>query len=484
MKNLTIQKTTLVIVFALLFAIALRVPVDADTWWHVHSGGYTLSNGMAYSDPFSHTFENEAWVNSSWGSQIVMFGFWKFAGYPGLAFFGATLALASMGLVYSISAGNVYLRAFILILGSTSAAIFWAARPQMISFFFSAFLLYLLYKHKQDGRDWLWAIIPLMWIWSGFHAGWMVGYLFLIAFIVGELFNNLTGIDENTMSWASWRKLVIATLISVPFIALSPYFLNNMLVPFNTVNIEPLRGFIQEWQSPNFQGSNTWPFIAMIMLMFMALWTSKLKFDWSGFFLLIGTFFLALLYGRNIALFTLVATPILTHHLDNALTERNIILRPRRSVPPTIAIINLTLIVLVISSVGLYTFGLLMPENIEATQSEVLPVSAVDYLNENDLPREMFNSYNWGGYLMFAAPDYPVFVDGRIDMYLDFVIDYASIYFDNVDDLEAELEAYNINLVLVEVVAPINDALAESDNWTLEYEDELAVIWLRSNNNE
>ena len=482
MQKLTIQRTSLIIVFVMLFTIALRVPTDTDTWWHIRSGEYTLNNGMIHSDPFSHTFADEAWINHSWGSQILMFGIWEVAGNAGLAFYTAILAVAGMALLYQISTGNTYLRAFILILGATTAAVFWSARPQMISFFFTTLILWLMYRYKRENKDWLWAIIPVMWLWSNLHAGWSIGYLFLIAFIVGEAFNNLMSITENTMSWAGWRKLVLATLISIPFLALSPYFLDNMLVPFNTVNIEPLRAFIQEWQSPNFQGQGTWAFIAMIMLLFMALWTSKLKFDWSGFFLLIGTLFLALLYSRNIAVFAVVATPILTHHLDNALTERKLILRPRQSVPRPMAIINVTLIVITILGVGLYAAGLLLPANVEEMQVDILPVAAVNYLNENDLPAELFNSYNWGGYLMFAAPDYPVYVDGRTDLYGDFVTDYASIYFDRADDIEAELEAQNINLVLVEVSAAINDALAESDNWTLEYEDELAMIWLRSDN--
>jgi hypothetical protein len=144
------------------------------------------------------------------------------------------------------------------------------------------------------------------------------------------------------------------------------------------------------------------------------------------------------------------------------------------------ALINLALIVLAVLGVGAYVIGLLLPENIEKVQNERLPVAAVNYLNEHDLARELFNSYNWGGYLIFAAPDYPVYVDGRTDLYGDFVTDYARLYYDSADDLEAELASQNVNLVLVEKGAPITDALAESDNWTLEYEDDIAMIWVRS----
>lgn len=484
MRNLTIQRTTIVIVFAMLFVIALRVPTDTDTWWHIRSGEYTLENGMIFGDPFSHTFADEAWINHSWGSQIILYGIWKLGGNVGLALYTAILAVAGMALLYQISAGNTYLKAFILILGATTAAIFWSPRPQMLSFFFSTVILWLVYRHKSQQIDWLWGVIPLMWLWSNIHAGWAIGYLFLFAFIIGEAFNKLLGIEENTLTWVGWRKLLLVTALSIPFLGISPYFLENMLVPFNTVGIEPLRAFIQEWQSPNFQNRGTWAFIAMIMLLFMGLWTSKLKFDWSSFFLLIGTLFLALLYSRNIAVFAVVATPILTYHFDNALTERNIILRPRKTVPRPMAIVNFSLIVLITLGVSVYAIGTLLPDNVAEEQSKILPVSAVAYLNENDLPNPIFNSYNWGGYLMFSAPDYPVFVDGRTDLYGDFVLDYNAIYNNLAGSSLTELDAYGINLVLVEAVSPINDVLEKSSEWTLEYRDTLTTIWVRSESNE
>ena len=55
MRNLTIERSMTIILFALIFALATRVPVDTDTWWHIRSGEYTLTQGMIYADPFSFT---------------------------------------------------------------------------------------------------------------------------------------------------------------------------------------------------------------------------------------------------------------------------------------------------------------------------------------------------------------------------------------------------------------------------------------------
>jgi hypothetical protein len=479
MRSLNIERTSFFILIILLLAIAFRPPVDTDTWWHLRSAEYTLENGIIQGDPFSHTREGGTWINHSWGAQLLMLGFWKMAGDFGLALYTALLATGGMLLLFAISAGNTYLRAFILILGAASAAIFWSPRPQMMSFFFTCLLLFLVYRYKRESKDWLRGIVPMFWLWANVHAGWSIGYLFLLAFIVGEAANNLLGTP--TIGWQGWRKLVLVTVVSIPFLILSPYFLNNVIVPLNIVNLDALKSFIQEWQSPNFQGRETWPFIALLLLLLISFWASRLKFDWSSIFLLSGTLFLALLYSRNIAVFAVVATPLLSHHLDNALTERGFVLHSRQRIPALMAYLNLGIIILAFLGVLLYAFSVTSPRNLEEAQARILPLGAVAYLRENPMPREMLNSYNWGGYLMFDLPEYPVFIDGRTELYGDFVNDYASIVFAR-GDWQAELDNFGVNFIVIEKNSLLDNALREESAWELVYEDELAVIWQRVNN--
>src|SRR5262245_21481752 len=150
MRQLTIERAAAIILFALLFAMAARVPTDTDTWWHLRSAEYILSHGFIYTDPFSFTKLGQPWIDHSWGSQLILYGFWKVAetfgsGNFGLAIYTAALATAGMYIVYRMCEGNVYLRAFAVVLGAATAAVFWSARPQMLSFFLSTMVLYLLY---------------------------------------------------------------------------------------------------------------------------------------------------------------------------------------------------------------------------------------------------------------------------------------------------------------------------------------------------
>src|SRR5262249_27914513 len=162
-----------------------------DIWWHLRAGQYTLTQGMIYTDPFSFTKLGVEWTNQSWGAQIILYGIWQIAGNFGLAIYTAGLATLGMWFVYRMSAGSVYLRAFALVIGAATAAVFWSPRPQMFSFLFSTVILYLLYLHKRKKVDRLWLIPPLMLIWGNIHAGFSIGFIFLAGSIAGEILGHI-----------------------------------------------------------------------------------------------------------------------------------------------------------------------------------------------------------------------------------------------------------------------------------------------------
>src|SRR5690348_14530312 len=101
-NRLTTQRLMVLILFALLFALAVRIPVDTDTWWHLRSGEYILTNrAIPLTDPFSLTRAGQPWIDQSWGSQVVMELFYRLlGGNTGLALYTALLATGGLVFVY------------------------------------------------------------------------------------------------------------------------------------------------------------------------------------------------------------------------------------------------------------------------------------------------------------------------------------------------------------------------------------------------
>jgi hypothetical protein len=486
MQGLTVQRVMLVTLFALLFVLATRISIDTDTWWHLRSGEHTLTQGMIYEDPFSHSKQGEPWINHSWGAQIVLYGFWRLAGNVGLALYVSILAVAGMGVLYRLCAGNVYLRAFALILGASTAAVFWSPRPHMLSFFLSTVMLYLLFTYKQRRSDrLLWLIPPLMLVWGNLHAGFSIGFIFLAGMIAGETLGNVFNRDgANVIPPAGIGKLIVVGLVSAVALVVNPYGAQMLLVPFETVSIGPLRDFIQEWNSPNFQERQTWPFIALLLGLLGAVGVSGKRLDWTHFVLIAGTAFMALTAGRQIAVFAVVATPVLTYHLDAILQERGWVLRPAQRVPLRQARLNLALLVVILIGALAAVIAVLEPETVEEAQRRYLPVAVAEHMAAEQPPGPMFNSYNWGGYLMFALPEYPVYADGRTDLYRDeFLLRYLRTATGG-EGWRGVLDEDGINTVVIEARSGLARMLALDDDWTRVYpgddsDDENAVIYVR-----
>jgi hypothetical protein len=126
-------------------------------------------------------------------------------------------------------------------------------------------------------------------------------------------------------------------------------------------------------------------------------------------------------------------------------------------------VINWILLVMILL-VGLAKIAVALNEKtMREGQEKYLPVEIAAYLDKTPPEGKMFNSYNWGGYLMFAAPHVPVYVDGRTDLYDDaFLRDYLDVTMTR-DGWEEALD--DIGFVVIESNSLLATTLRRSDAW-------------------
>ncbi len=74
---MSMHKLVMVITFLAVFAMAARVSVDTDTWWHLRTGQWIIENrSIPQTDPFSYTRLGESWQHPGWLVQVPMY--WLF----------------------------------------------------------------------------------------------------------------------------------------------------------------------------------------------------------------------------------------------------------------------------------------------------------------------------------------------------------------------------------------------------------------------
>jgi len=501
---LTTRRLLVAILFVAIFAMAARVQVDTDTWWHLASGRWMVEHGQVLKhDPFSHTMLGKPRIQHGWLVQIVLYGLYAALGHTGLVLGVAVAVTFTFAFVFPLGEGSPYLRAFTTVLAAITSAVVWVARPQLLSFLLTAVFAYLLDRYKRRGRALLWLLPLLTVLWVNCHGGFITAFILLGGYIVGGGINRLIGWraeSEGTLSARQIRTLAFVTLICLAVVSLNPQSYRMYTYPFQTVSIGVLRDFIQEWRSPDFHGLHLHPFIWMLLLTLAAMGLSGQRVDLTDLGLVAGFAYLSLLAGRNIALFALLDGPVLARYGGPALGRLAAALQarwrgtppegetlpgglsqPRARLPlgPRLAALNWTLLGLVVIAAGVKVSLPLLPAEREKAMASFLPVEAVRYVRQERLPGPMFNSYNWGGYLIWTLyPDYPVFVDGRTDLYDDpFLRNYLDVVLVR-DNWREVLARYGVRFVLVERDSVLARFLAADGGWQQRYADDLAVIFV------
>ncbi len=480
----------LVVVLALsgIFAMAARPSVDTDTWWHLRSGAWMVEHGQILThDAFSFTRLGQPWINHSWLAQLPLYGLWRLFGYAGLNLFTALVVTAAFWLVYLQLEGSAYLKAFTLVLAAAASHIYWSARPQLLSFLLAAVFLYVLHQFRWRARDRLWLLPVMMALWVNLHGGFAIGFLLLLITFAGQIFSRLLGQSgPGTVSWSGVVKLAGIGLACAAVVIVNPYGPALYLYPLRTVSIGALQDFIQEWQSPNFHLREMQIFIWLWLAVFAALGLSRRRVDLTDLSLLCGFTYLALLAARNIPIAALLAAPLLTRQAAAGVKDLWAS-RPRLAAlldPPPSEFSRPALIwallALVLFSVLIKAADASLVSTNERFLESRVPLQAARYLQNTQPPGPMFNAYNWGGYLTWQLyPEYPVFVDGRTDLYDDALLRQYLRAALGQPGYEEVLDQHDINLVLIEARSFLDEHLAVNPRWRQVYADDVAVVYTR-----
>jgi hypothetical protein len=109
------------------------------------------------------------------------------------------------------------------------------------------------------------------------------------------------------------------------------------------------------------------------------------------------------------------------------------------------------------------------------------PVKAVEFIKTNRLSGPMLNEWVYGGYLIWAAPEHPVFIDGRGDVFeWTGVVDQYGKWALLQTDPNTLLNKYEIKFCLIARKSPLATVLPLLPNWKIIYSDNLSVIIARS----
>jgi hypothetical protein len=368
-----------------------------------------------------------------------------------------------------------------------STAPIWGVRPQILTLLFSSLYLFLLEQYYKNHKlKWILPLPILTILWVNLHAGYAMGLVIIAVYYFCQWLEwgwsqiSGSGEEHRLKEFIPPGIILVASLLGV---MLNPNGPRMYIYPFETLTSPSMQQFIQEWFSPDFHQKEWQPFALLLISMpVIAIFGRGAKIKLARVALVFIFGYMALRSMRNIPLFILSAVPVMIDLADAALQSTKQALSSKLSSgyapPPTMPRIFHT--ILIVSAILLSAGRFLMVIDEQAITEKVkFPAAAVDWVVANHPSGNIYNTYGWGGYLIWRLPDYPVYIDGRADLYGDqFIESYIQTY-NAQSGWEENLANNNVNLVLVENGSGIGNVLKQTSGWELVFDDESALLFQR-----
>jgi len=116
---------------------------------------------------------------------------------------------------------------------------------------------------------------------------------------------------------------------------------------------------------------------------------------------------------------------------------------------------------------------------LDAAVSHEYPVEAANFLRRNAITGPLYNTLDWGGFLIWYLPQYPVAVDGRNDLYGD-EMDLRAFRTENGDNYVDDPCLNEAGVLLLPRTGGLAKGLTADTHFRLVYQDRLSVIYVRN----
>ncbi len=461
---------------SVLAVITVRLRFDdPDMWWHLKMGEIIwTTHTIPRTDLFSFTTGHHSYIPHEWLPQFVIYGAYKAAGYPGLmallCILGSVLLIAGYCLcwLYSGNAKISFVGGLVIWLFSTMGL---GIRPQVFGYIFLIVELILLHLGRTRNPRWFWGLPVLFAIWVNTHGSFFLGLLVAGVILAGSFFRFQAGLLVSP-SWDPRvrRTLAYAFLLSIAALFLNPIGPGQVFYPIDTLLHQPLGlSAVDEWKPLSFGDPRAFALVAVIAVSLLMVIVRCQELLWEEVLILAMGTWLAASHERMVFAFGILAAPILSRLLkeewDNYDVYRD------HPVPNAVLIIA--------SFIAIY-FAFPGKPFLNSLVAKQSPVKAVEFLKSKHISGPMLNEYVYGGYLIWAAPEYPVFIDGRAD-----VFEATGVFreFGNWATLQEPpnklLDKYKINFCLLARTSPMVQVLPLA-GWTMVYSDDNSAVFQRS----
>ncbi|MEW6028279.1 MAG: hypothetical protein ACOYZ8_11060 [Chloroflexota bacterium] len=464
--------------------------IDSDLGRHLTLGQFILDQReIPTIDILSLTKNGEPRPPYEWIAQLLFALSFRLAGMDGvLALTGLLIALA-LTLVYSdaVRRSGLPLSALVLAaLAAGASSLHWLPRPHVFTFLLFVIWLERLERVQSGEKIPLWLFPALMLLWVNTHGGFIFGFLAWLAYLAGWIWESilyrrfLTGLLGLPHAETGKKFTFIGLSAFIASIVTPSGWGNWQAVLNNNSRFILSRTF--ETMPPDLLQPNAWPFLLLLILTVILTVLDKQRAA-GHIFLLLGFGLLGLLMARNIPLFALTATPVMAASARRMLNQAKVRVRIEARLVEIEAGLRgfVWPLAATLTVLSMFTYQhWRSASSIYQFNPSVFPAAAADWLAAHPQSGNMFNEFNWGGYLLFRLwPDQKVFLDSQTDFYGEEIM---RLYEQTVTgkDWRTAFERYAVEWAIIQPDSGLARTLHIEKGWHILYEDQVAIVLRRA----
>ena len=485
------------IMYILLFARPGYMFMDASVGWHLAAGKWIFEqHKIPYTDLFSYTFPNKAWVAYEWLFDLGAYVLTMLGGLNLLAVAVSAIIAYALVAVYDRARNEgapLAIATPVAIVGIFASAVHWLARPHIITFATVFWFVNTLEDfHRGTIRATrLFAVLCLsMLLWVNCHPSFILGLGLIGIYFAISLFQGKRTIAKN---------LFAAGVACTAVTFLNPYGFGLHKYIFEYLHGSVVLSATDEFKSPIFHGDIHAFFLeVLIFVLIVGLAITKKRLSLPYFSLILLFLHMALTAVRNIPYFAIVSVPAIgllysetrcgdwnmPSGLKNAIDR---IARPLSEFEKQEKLCKMRLLSIgfvIVMAIAAMCGGSIAGVKVLSSGFNKFdaPTKTLDYIAEHKLPYDHgFNYDNWGGLIRYKL-NQRVFIDDRADFYGEpFYIRYGNVV-QTEPGWEKILDEDKIQWVLMPVNAKLSKQLKDRKGWSLAAEDDASMLFVRANN--
>ncbi len=508
-----------VMIGAVYWLFAMLPIWHTDVWGHLSYGRHIWeTKSLPVTEPLMPLSKGIPFVDTAWLSQLIGYGAHQLAGRAALKFlFGASIAVAT-----GLLAWRMFERTRSGLLTAFGTGLFlWGdyqqlrvMRPQIAGVLLFCGLLFWLSQRKLPQKA-IYLVPVLFALWANLHGSFLVGIGLLGAYTVGRAIDVLrrTGQIKAVLGDSRVRQYFVLTELAAAAVLLNPYGL-SIYDAVLSASSNPNMGGIVEWQALTLRHDQGKAAAAAALILIFLYRVSPRRLSSAEVISVFGLGLASLWSSRFVTWFAPVVALQAAIHAGATLRHWRRASFAYDTAPRTsfwsVVSIGLLFVAFSASPIGVLTMPKLFGDegkssskvtdkttmiegktkkvskkNVERftnAASEHTPEAVTEWLVKNPPKGQVFNTYEWGDYLLWAGPKDMQVVMASHAQFISPVIwdDYIAVV-EGGANWETHFDRYSVNTVILDLKfrGPLILRMAENEQWKIVYRDAQAAVFKR-----